>query len=89
MARACRRELISRRSYEIDFVGLTERYAESIRLLEAMSGIKFAALAHENKSRGYAASEAELERIRALVPHDLALYEIAREKLRAQLDAAA
>ena len=74
---------------EIDFVGLTERYAESIRLLQAMSGIKFAALAHENKSRGYAASEAELDRIRALVPYDIALYEIASRKLRAQLGAAA
>ena len=51
-----------------------------------MAGIKFAALAHANKSRGYAATEAELDRIRALVPYDIALYEIAHEKLRAQLD---
>ena len=77
------------RLLETDFVGLTERYAESIRLLEAMSGIRFAALPHENKSRGYAASEAEIARIRALVPYDIALYEIASRKLRAQLDAAA
>lgn len=77
------------RLLEIDFVGLTERFAESVRLLESMAGIRFAALAHANKSRGYAATEAEVERIRALVPYDLALYEIASRKLRDQLDAAA
>ena len=32
---------------------------------------------------------AEIARIRALVPYDIELYELAREKLRAQLDAAA
>lgn len=77
------------RLHEIDLVGLTERFAESVRLLEDMAGIRFAALAHQNKSRGYAASEAEVERIRALVPFDLALYETASRKLSAQLDAAA
>jgi hypothetical protein len=73
----------------IDFVGLTEQYAQSISLFEAMSGVGFAPLPHANRSRGYAATEAEIERIRALVPYDIALYDLAREKLRAQLAAAA
>jgi len=73
----------------IDFVGLTEQYPESIGLFEAMAGIRFAPLPHANKSRGYAASEAELARICALVPYDIELYALAREKLRAQLAAAA
>ncbi len=72
-----------------DFVGLTEQYAESMRLFEALSGIRFAPLPHANRSRGYAASEAEIARIRALVPYDIELYALAREKLSAQLAAAA
>ena len=74
---------------EIDFVGLTEQYAASIGLFEAMAGVRFAPLPHANRSRGYAATEDELARIRALVPYDLALYELARDKLRAQLATAA
>lgn len=73
----------------IDFVGLTEQYPQSLGLFEAMAGIRFAPLPHANKSRGYAAGEDELARIRALVPYDIELYELAREKLRAQLAAAA
>ncbi len=82
-------ERATARLREVDFVGLTEQYPESIRLFEAMSGLTLAPLPHVNRSRGYAATEAELARIRALVPHDIALYELARAKLRAQLDAAA
>ena len=77
------------RLMEIDFVGLTEQYPQSLRLFEAMAGIRFAPLPHANKSRGYAPTEAEIARIRALVPYDIELYELAREKLRAQLAAAA
>jgi hypothetical protein len=77
------------RLLEVDFVGLTEQFAESIRLFEAISGVRFGPLPHRNKSPGHGATEAELARVRALVPHDLALYEVAREKLRAQLAAAA
>jgi hypothetical protein len=77
------------RLMNLDFVGLTEQYAESIRLFEAMSGVRFAPLPYANKSRGYAATDAEVRRIRELVPHDLALYEIARARLRAQIDAVA
>lgn len=73
----------------VDFVGLTEQYPASVRLFETLSGLRFAPLPHANKSRGYAASEAEIARIRALVPYDSALYELARAKLRAQLAAAA
>lgn len=73
----------------IDFVGLTEQYAQSIRLFEMKAGLKFAPLMHANKSSGYAPSEAELARIRALVPYDVELYELAKEKLRAELGAAA
>ena len=74
---------------EVDFVGLTEQYAQSISLLEAMTGIRFAPLPHANKGAGRSATEAEIARIRKLVPYDIELYEIAREKLRVQLAAAA
>ena len=77
------------RLMKIDFVGLTEQYPQSIGLFEALAGVRFAPLPHANKSRGYAASKDELARIRALVPYDIALYELAREKLCAQLAAAA
>lgn len=74
---------------EVDFVGLTEQYLPSISILERMAGIRFAPLPHANKSRGYTATDAEIARIRKLVPYDVELYEIAREKLRLQLAAAA
>ena len=41
-----------------------------------------------NKSRGYSATEEEVARIRALVPWDIELYELAREKLERELRAA-
>jgi len=72
-----------------DFVGLTEQYTQSIRLFEGMSGIRFAPLPHANRSRGYAATEAEIAHILTLVPYDVELYKLACEKLRAQLAAAA
>lgn len=77
------------RLMEIDFVGLTEQYAQSLQLFEALAGIRFAPLPHANKSRGYAPTEAEITRIRALVPYDIELYNLAREKLRVQLATAA
>lgn len=73
----------------VDFVGLTEQYQQSIQLFEAMSGIKFAPLPHANKSRGYTATDAEIAHIRKLVPYDIELYELARTRLKGQLDAAA
>ena len=72
-----------------DVVGLTERFEASIRLFEAASGITVAATApRRNKSRGYSATEEEVARIRALVPWDIELYELAREKLERELRAA-
>ncbi len=77
------------RLLEADFVGLTERFAESIRLFEGMAGMRFGSPPHRNKSPGYAASEAEIARIRTLVPHDIELYDLARKKLDQALAAAA
>lgn len=77
------------RLMEVDFVGLTEQYPQSIRLFEAMSGLKLAPLPHTNRSRGYAPTEAEIAHIRTLVPYDIELYELARERLRGQIAAAA
>ena len=77
------------RLLEADFVGLTERFAESIRLFEGLSGLRFGAPPHRNKSPRYAASDAEIARIRTLVPHDIELYELARAKLERALAAAA
>jgi hypothetical protein len=72
-----------------EVVGLTERLEPSIRLFEAASGIGVAeTVPHANRSRGYSATEEELARIRALVPWDIELYALAREKLEAQLRAA-
>jgi hypothetical protein len=72
-----------------DFVGLTERLSESARLFEGMSGLRLGPPPHRNKSPAYAASAAEIARIRALVPHDIELYELARAKLDQALAAAA
>jgi hypothetical protein len=72
-----------------DVVGLTERLEPSIRLFEATSGIAVAeSVPQRNVSRGYNATDEELERVRALVPWDIELYELAREKLERDLRAA-
>jgi hypothetical protein len=73
----------------MDFVGLTEQFGQSIALLEAMTGQSFAPQVTVNKSRGYSATNAERARIRSLVPRDVELYELARERLRASIAAAA
>jgi len=73
----------------MDFVGLTEQFGQSIALLEAMTGRRFAPQVVVNKSRAYSATEAERARVRALVPRDIELYELARERLRASIAAAA
>lgn len=73
----------------MDFIGLTEQYRDSIAHLEKMTGIRFAPLPHANKSPSYTATEAEIARIRKLVPYDIEIYELAREKLRGQIAAAA
>jgi hypothetical protein len=68
-----------------DVVGLTEQLGPSVRLFERLSGLKVAdAIAHVNRSARYSATDEEVARIRALVPYDLELYEIAREKLESQ-----
>jgi hypothetical protein len=72
----------------MDFVGLTERFAESVALFERLSGIALGPVAHSNRSRGVQATEADLARIRAIVPHDIELYDRARLKLDAALAAA-
>lgn len=72
-----------------DFVGLSERLADSIRLFEQFSKIRLGPIPHRNKSPSYAASTAEIARIRTLVPHDLELYEVARMKFEQALAAAA
>ena len=77
------------RLFAMDFVGITEQFGQSIDLLERMTGRRFAPPVVANKSRGYSATEAERARIRALVPRDVELYELARERLRATIAAAA
>jgi hypothetical protein len=72
----------------MDFVGLTERFAESVALFERLSGITLGPVAHSNRSRGVQATEADLARIRAIVPRDIELYDRARAKLDAALAAA-
>jgi hypothetical protein len=73
----------------MDFVGLTEQFGPSIALFEAMAGRRFAPRVFVNQSRSYSATEAERARIRSLVPRDIELYELARERLRASTAAAA
>lgn len=77
------------RLLSMDFVGLTEQFAASIALYERLAGVKFAGLPHANKSPRYSATDAEIARIRELVPYDIELYALAQEKLRAQMAAAA
>jgi hypothetical protein len=77
------------RLLETDFVGLTEQFGQSIALFEAISGQRFVPPALANKSRRYSATDAEIARIRSLVARDIELYELAREKLRASIAAAA
>ena len=47
------------RLHEMDFVGLTEQFGQSIALFEAISGRRFAPPAFFNKSRGYSVTDAE------------------------------
>jgi hypothetical protein len=77
------------RLLETDFVGLTEQFAPSIALFEAISGQRFTPPVFANRGRGYSATDADLARIRTLVPRDIELYELAREKLQARIKAAA
>jgi hypothetical protein len=94
--RACKvdREIFAqaRRNLEtIDLVGLTEQFAESVALFDAMSGMRFShRIVHANKAPGRAAAvdERDVEAIRRLVPYDLELYELVREKLGDRLRAA-
>jgi hypothetical protein len=74
----------------VDCVGLTDRFQDSVAAFERLSGIRFAGEPrHANRGgRDHGASEADLAAIRALVSYDLRLYEIARARLRAQLEAA-
>jgi hypothetical protein len=72
----------------IDLVGLTEQFPESVALFDALSGMRFAdRIVHANRAPGRtgAADERTVEAIRRLVPYDLELYELAREKLRDRL----
>ncbi len=73
----------------MDFVGLTEQLDQSIALFEAISGQRFAPPAFFNKGQRYSASEAEIAQIRSLVARDIELYELARERLRTRIAAAA
>jgi len=72
----------------IDVVGLTEYFENSISIFEDISGMKFSApvvQANKNRKRPAAVSPQDIETIRKLVPYDLELYELAREKLLSQL----
>ena len=73
----------------MDFVGLTEQFGQSLALIEALAGRRFAHQVVVHQSRGYSATDAERARIRSLVPRDIELYELARERLRASIAAAA
>jgi len=72
----------------MDFVGLTERFADSVALFERLSGIALGPVAHANRSRGTAPSAADIARIEAIVPRDMEIYARARAKLEAALRAA-
>lgn len=74
---------------DMDMVGLTEQFAASVALFSTMSGIQVAPPQHTNKSHNYKWTEDDIARVRALVPRDIELYEVAREKLRSQLAVAA
>jgi hypothetical protein len=73
----------------MDVVGITEQFGPSIALFQAVSGRRFAPPVFINRSRGYSATAAECAHIRSLVPHDIELYELARERLRTSLAAVA
>jgi hypothetical protein len=45
----------------MDFVGLTERFAESVALFERLSGIALGPVAHSNRSRSVQATAPELD----------------------------
>jgi hypothetical protein len=77
------------RLLDVEMVGLTEQFGQSLELFSSMSGLRFASLPHVNKGRSHTWTEAEIARIRTLVPRDLELYEVAREKLRSQIALAA
>jgi hypothetical protein len=79
----------ARRNLEtIDLVGLTEQFPDSVALFDAMSGMRFSErIVHANRAPGGAgdADDQIVEAIRRLVPYDLELYELAREKLGERL----
>lgn len=77
------------RLLETDFVGLTEQFAQSIALFQTLSGQRFSPPVYANKGRGYSATDADIAMIRKLVPRDIELYELAREKLQSSIAAAA
>jgi hypothetical protein len=77
------------RLLETDFVGLTEQFAQSIALFESISGQRFSPPVYANKGRGYSATDADVKLIRTLVPRDIELYELAREKLQRSIGVAA
>lgn len=78
-ARACAR------LRAVDLVGLTEAFPASIRLFEALSGWRFPAPPHVNKSPPLTASPEVIAHIARLVPHDLELYALAREDFAARI----
>jgi hypothetical protein len=91
--RACKvdREMFARARRNLDsldLAGLTEQFAESVALFDAMSGMRFSdRIVHANKAPGRAdaVDDRDVEAIRRLVPYDIELYELAREKLGERL----
>ncbi len=66
------------RMHDIEFLGLTEYFPESIAHFESLSGIRFdGPLLHRNRSPQIAPVGGLVERLRELVAFDLKLYESA------------
>jgi hypothetical protein len=71
-----------------DLIGLTEYFGESMDIFCKMSGIPLSrGIMHANKTPGRAriADDQDIEAIRRLVPYDLEIYELARERLLARI----
>jgi hypothetical protein len=73
----------------MDFVGVTERFAASVRSFERLSGITFSVRDMHRNKRRYHPTDADRAAVLPLVEYDIELYRLACEKMDRQLAAAA
>lgn len=73
----------------VDVVGLTERFDASLQVVEARTGLCFGKPVHTNRGQSrpelLSRDERLVERIRALIPNDLRLYQAATRIFERQL----